>query len=430
MPAAPAVYGPPWRVTTDPRGVLFADPPAPGNCRSHLALAAFSPSLSVLVRGADRTDVERRARALAERGDGRAYVLQGAIQTAAGRWLWPVVVDRVATAKADPPDPLTRRGYALTVEELRGALQDAASPAERRALEAMLSDLDEDWGETGLDDVEAAVAAAGRPIESIGDDALFLAVGLGVIESTAASVAGLCQRAGGSGLPSVLTNAADRVARHIGRDGLAFVTDEYRRRMVGASRDARRVIAGGVRDGLGRVQIGRDLRSALHRQVVGRSEAYYRVVAGATVSRARSFGQMTGYRDAGIPTYTWEAVLDARTCDICRFLHGQTFPVADALARFDRSASNPNPEAAVNEFAWYRTVGGSQIDEGLRGGGAIFVSPRGEGPTVRVATVTATAVGTNDQRGAFRTHVGAARAGGTTVPPAHGGCRCTTIPTR
>lgn len=432
-----AVYGPPWRTVASPRDVLFADPPGPNNCAGHLALAAYSPNLRTLVRERDRKSVEARAYDLAVRGAGRAYILQGVIGTSSGRWLWPIATDVVELALADDEDeeledeghdPLTRAGFAMTVEELHADLMGAATPAERRAAEEALLELEaRDFAAMSEPERDLALEAIAGIIIGVAADATFLTEAAASLEAVAMSVTGAAIF--GSGGPSrVLSTLDSRLARRIGRDGLTFVTNEYRHRGRMWSRDARRIISRDARQGLGRVEIGRNLHAALAQRVSGRSEWYYRVVGSASVSRARSFGQVRGYSEAGYAEYQWEAMMDSRTCEICRFLHGQTFPVADTMGRFERALSNPDPEAGINEMPWYRVVGGTTTPEGFRMGGQIFVSPRGVGPTTLVADVRSSGVGQNDVRGTHRVHTPARESGGSPMPPAHGLCRCTTTP--
>lgn len=423
-----AVYGPPWRTVASSRDVLFADPPGPLGCASHLALAAFSPYLGELVRELSAEAVEKRARELAKAGDGVAFVLQGVIQTRSGAWLWPIAVDRIAVAKA-PPNPLTRTGFAVAVEQLQQGLVSVATPAEREAVRQALATLGRrPWPAMSAAELNEAIDGVAELVAEIPSDAAYVAEATATLEAAAMATGAASLVAGGPGVSRTLSVGAEAIARRIGRDGLTFVTNEYRHRGAMWSRDARAIISSGVREGLGRVDIGRDLTAALRDRVSGRSEWYYRVVASATTSRSRSFGSLSGYREAGFQYYQWEAFLDGRTCQICQFLHGQVFAVEPQLARYARASANPDPEAGVNEFPWYRVVGGTTSPEGLRVGGTIYVSPRGEGPTTPVAVVRESAAGRNDERGTFRELTSVREAGGTMVPPAHGLCRCTTIP--
>jgi uncharacterized protein YgfB (UPF0149 family) len=427
-----AVYGPPWRTVANPRDILAADPPGPNNCATgHLALAAYSPKLRTLVRETDRKAVEARAYDLAIRGESRAYVLQGVITTGSGRWLWPIATDVVELALADDDeledeerDPLTRAGFALTVEELHGDLLGSATPAERRAVDAAVDDLDRDWAEMSEGERDIALEAIGVIIAAVALDETFLLEAAGSLEAAAMSVSG-ASVLGSGGLSRVLSAGDAALARRIGRNGLAFVTNEYRHRSAMWSREARRIIGRDARVGLGRADIARNLHGALRDRVSGRSEWYYRVVGSTAVAQARSFGQLRGMQQAGLDWYVWEAVMDARTCDVCRFLHGQEFPVASSLQRMERALQNPDPEAGVNELPWYRVIGGTQLANGLRSGGQIVVQPRGQPPSAPIATIRTSGVGQNDVRGSFRIITPVLRSGGTPMPPAHGNCRCT-----
>jgi hypothetical protein len=63
---------------------------------------------------------------------------------------------------------------------------------------------------------------------------------------------------------------------------------------------------------------------------------------------------MSSYAEAGIRQYRIEPVLDEQTTNICRYLHGKTFSVADALRRFDRIEQLEDPEAIKQAMPWVR----------------------------------------------------------------------------
>ena len=100
---------------------------------------------------------------------------------------------------------------------------------------------------------------------------------------------------------------------------------------------------------------------------------------------------MSSYAEAGIRQYRIEAVLDEQTTNICRYLHGKTFSVADALRRFDRGieAARGPPRPSSRRMPWVRARPGSETGRtralNVDGGG---------GRTTTLAEVTRSAMGT------------------------------------
>jgi hypothetical protein len=212
-------------------------------------------------------------------------------------------------------------------------------------------------------------------------------------------------------------NALDqRVARHIVNAQGLFVRDEYGRRLDVFGREARRVVASGLERGLGRVDIAGELEAAARAALIDRAPFYWEVVASAFVGQGRSFAQVSSYAEAGVQRYRIEAVLDERTTHICRFLHGKTFAVADALRKFERAERLEQPEDIKRLLPWVR----ERLD-----GGMLMLTGAG----VAIAEVTRSGLGTHDDVGEFRPRLTDAQLGeaGLGFPPFHGLCRSTTL---
>jgi len=94
------------------------------------------------------------------------------------------------------------------------------------------------------------------------------------------------------------------------RDAAGFRSDQI-------TAAGRRVVQDGLKQGLGRNQIADNLAKQLPQawQKYGRN--YFRTVAAVSVNRARSYGEISGYTEAGIEQLEVQAVLDERTTDIC-----------------------------------------------------------------------------------------------------------------
>lgn len=407
-----AVIGPPWRAVREPSArTLAADPPTSVSCEGWVAV---SVSLGTVQRCGSRGEAMARATKLAAMGDGRAHLFKGSMRLSSGAWLFVRPEEVVETRKA--MNPLRRREFSRIIENLRQRLVDAAAGQEDKVLEEAGRNLNVDFSRMSRAEINALVDGVGQQIQAIGTSPTFTATVTSMLESEAVTV-GRRSRLVVDGAEPRFNVQDTRAVRRVGSDAASFVTDNYGKRKERWSTLSRRIIERDLGKGLGEDEIAGNLQRALRGRLQGRSQNYYRVVANAAVGRARSFGQLTSMRDAGIQAYEWSAAMDERTCPICAFLNGKVFPVNDALTRFQRAEQAPTPEAAVNEHPWYRVVGDD-----------IFVAPRGQGPTEHVATVQERP-NLPSSGGKFLTQRDVLAAGGTTNPPAHGLCRCTLIPT-
>lgn len=332
------------------------------------------------------------------------------------------VVHRVAVSKA--LDPLDPDDYLVIVDRLARAIKRAAGPVEARAVRAALRELDVDW--SGIDAAQrtAAVAAARDAIGRA--QGAFVAAVRRPLNDSGPRVFASTRIAVSADLPEGITisatlSARDRVAERLVRSSTAnFVRDEFGRRRDDLADLARETVARGVEQGLGRDEIARSLRSALGNRIV-RSEAYYRVVAGAFVNRARTFSQLLSFQEAGIDRYVFEAVLDEVTTDVCRFYHGQTFNVAAGISVMERTLASEDPEDIREISPWIRT--GRDAD----GNKELFFI-RGE-ERVRVARIERSAVGRRDDQGEFSRAMTPRQLerAGIPYPPLHGHCRSTIV---
>jgi hypothetical protein len=100
--------------------------------------------------------------------------------------------------------------------------------------------------------------------------------------------------------------------------------------------------------------------------------------------------------------------------DLCRFLHGKTFAVADALRRFEQVERLERPEDIKRLLPWVS----ERLDQLMRTRAG-----------VAIAEVTRSGLGTRDDVGEFRPRLSDERLGdvGLGFPPFHGLCRTTTL---
>lgn len=89
------------------------------------------------------------------------------------------------------------------------------------------------------------------------------------------------------------------------------------------TRQARGIVESGLKDGLGRNEIGRNLQRSLPKAWQGMGQRYFNTVAANAVSRGRSYSEVSGYIEVGIEALEVQAVVDERTTEICRCLDGQ-----------------------------------------------------------------------------------------------------------
>lgn len=107
-----------------------------------------------------------------------------------------------------------------------------------------------------------------------------------------------------------------------------------------------RHVSEGMQQGLGRKEIGSRLKSFFDTYVgvANKPESYWRGFAANGMNRARNFGLVQGYDDAGIKYLEVLAVMDERTSSICRNLNGKRYPVWSAVAQRDMMMFAENPE--------------------------------------------------------------------------------------
>ena len=219
-------------------------------------------------------------------------------------------------------------------------------------------------------------------------------------------------------------NALDRrIIKHLTESQANFVRDAYGRRNDAFGKEARRIVAEGLESGLGREDITRDLSRAAKKVIAGRGAFYWETVAGAFVANGRSFSQVSAFAEAGIQRYLIEAVLDERTTNTCRFLHGKTFSVGAALKRFDAIESLKQPEDVKSFQPWVR-----EARDPKTGRTVLYVKKGAR--RVPVTEVVRSGLGKKDDTGQYRRSVGdqALMDLGLGFPPWHGLCRSSCLP--
>lgn len=340
-------------------------------------------------------------------------------RAAADEILWRYL--RVPVHKAF--DLGSARGFDRAVGQLAALLSSKAADSDEAAVRAAVSVLDVDWSSTTASQrrtlIGRALEAAGRRTAGVprAVQAVYGDAATEVVQSTRDAA----RRGQGLAIAADFNALDERIVRHLRSSGANFVRDEYGRRHDAFGERARQIVAEGLEAGLGREDIARDLERAARDVIAGRGSFYWEVAAASFISRGRSFAQLSSYAEAGIDRYIIEAVLDERTTEICRFLHGKTFSVASGLRTFERVDAEPD---SIKELTpWVREA----VD--AESGRKVLFVERGD-ERIRITDVARSGVGTSDDRGEFARGLSERELAnlGIGFPPYHGLCRTNVVP--
>lgn len=111
-----------------------------------------------------------------------------------------------------------------------------------------------------------------------------------------------------------------------------------------------------IKNGLSRHDAGLFFRDTLGGAFSGETDSYWSLVADAITTRSRSFGSVEAFVKAGVTRYEVDAVIDHRTSEICEYMDGKQFEVADAVAVRDAMIAAPTPEDAKLIMPWAKPV--------------------------------------------------------------------------
>lgn len=318
----------------------------------------------------------------------------------------------------------TRKGFDRAVALFAAELSRISGEADANAVREVASVIDIDWRDTTPEQrrrlIARAVRAAGKVLAPVVTmiKVPFARTAESVVEATRRDSRQRQRLA-----ISADFNAIDRrIIQYVARSQGSFVRDEYGRRLEGFSQRARAVVAAGLEEGIASSDIVHDLELASYDQLVSRSQAYWNLIASSFVGQGRAFAQVSSYAEADVETYVVEAVLDEVTTPVCRFMHGKTFSVSQALARFDAVEQMDQPEDIKRLMPWIR-VGTDKTS-----GRALLYVNGAKGRTP-LAGVLSSGVGNRDDRGRFRTLAAGNSLGdvGIGMPPFHGNCRSTIL---
>lgn len=321
-------------------------------------------------------------------------------------------------------DPLAPDGFEALVRKLFGAMVGVVGPRDRRALQSVQTLLDVNWPHLSPAEREAALNAIGKGLGGIPNvvveqvDRVLAVQGPQIIAATKESAAAtfdLPIRPSFNLVDQRIIDAARTSQAH-------YIRNQYGARVEAASAKARDIVAKGLERGLDRYAIAEELKPAMEAIGVQRSVGYFGMIASVFAARARTWGTIAAFDEAGITSMEWVSQLDEATSDTCRFLDGKVFPVAAAKQRFEQVAAAPDPEAVVELQPW--VVAGKAKD----GSVALYYKQGGERRPI--AMVERSGVGAKDDRGEYSRAAATDKliAAGITSPPAHAHCRSLLAP--
>lgn len=333
---------------------------------------------------------------------------------------------RTAIQKAS--NPLDEDEFLLIVQELAQRLSKITAKVQRGHIIAALRAMRFDYTRlTGAEVAQVAravsVALSAIPQEALPQiaDTMLVTVSRTILDTRIAAAAIFSWD-----IRTSFTAVDERMTKVLGNIS-TWVLDEYGRRQSIVTGGIADTINRGIARGLRNEDITRELKAlTLGQYSKPRSDRYWHIVATNAVNRARMWGHLSSMDEAGVVNYQFEAVLDERTTDQCRTLHGTIFPVKDGLQAYARlaAAQEAGDTTAVERvfpFVRSRTLPNGEKE--------LYV-PSGNGGETRVATVVRSGMGRADDTGSVRDMLSPAQLAdiGAFMPPLHMSCRSTIVP--
>lgn len=309
-------------------------------------------------------------------------------------------------------NPNAKRDFLVISRRLRLAVQGLSARAEADALRDAIEALNVDWeniSDSAKDRVvDAARAALAKPGDYVAPKVaeVFVVHGKRIAQD---SKAGAKQQYKLQIEPS-LTETDNRVIEAVGESQGNFVRNRFGQVSQALSNTAKEVVTAGLEQGLGSQAIRDNIKEELGARAKDQSDAYWGMIAMTFANRARTYGNLSGYSNAGIDWFVFEAVMDERTSQVCEMMHGKRFQVARAINRYQKYERSDDPESIVDQSPWLRADSSRIFWRGS------------DGRDHRIATI--------DEGGGFSNVVSnqALERAGITTPPLHGNCRSTIVP--
>jgi hypothetical protein len=330
----------------------------------------------------------------------------------------------IEKAKKAPPNPLSAKGFDALVLDVMGELQDKGGTVEQKGIAKFLEKLNVKWDGLTPEQRSKVVAGAAKKYLAVTED--LVGIVPGALFKKGPGIVAATKEAAGKKFKLPIEpsfNVVDEWAvAHVAASAALYVTDANKTRVDAYSGLARGIISKGLKDGLDRKQIADMLEKEVGLASAGRTNAYWQMLASTYVSRARSFSVLSGFDEAGIDAFQFEAVLDEVTTEVCRFMHGQIFRTQSALKTYDNVSKASDPESVKELQPWVSTGKNAQGEQ------ALFYESGGKKRLV--AKVDQPGLGIADKRGTYTKAMSPKQlqARGMSTPPLHGHCRSTIVP--
>lgn len=151
---------------------------------------------------------------------------------------------------------------------------------------------------------------------------------------------------GHQSLPDILPSAINQLTVMVEDNGSELIRDAVRQAIETLEEEAKQQVL------VVKADSAFDLGTLLNAAVLGTGKAVMDVGANLTTSRLISYGFLAEAVEIGVTTYQINEVLDARTCPVCRIMHGRTFEVTSELGRVDQRLRTLDPQELKSMAPW------------------------------------------------------------------------------
>lgn len=322
-------------------------------------------------------------------------------------------------------NPLKRKDFITITNRLHDQLKRKALPPERKAVERALQKLDLDWVNLSPAQKNKAIDTFNQALAGLVPARLTAVPVLqGESKAIVAGTKTATIQKFKLGIDSSFTRKDQAVADSVAGMQANFITDNTGDIVDGTTAWVRKQVSDLAEEGLSSAAIAESLVVGVSAQTLGKASNYWHVVATAFVGRARTYEQLVAYSDAQIDYYTWESVLDERTTEVCRFMHGKRFSTQASMQRFRaaEAAVKAGGARGVKDTQPWVTV--TRNAEGKQ----LLVARTSKGTHV-LAQVDEPGYGEVDRIGSYSNaaDVPTLESFGVSTPPAHGMCRSTVV---
>lgn len=307
-------------------------------------------------------------------------------------------------------NPLVHDDFVVLCDRLNRGILRLVRPHEKVTMDAILQDLDVDWG--SLSDVSRAQVIETAKHRLLGLPALVIS---GLVTLLSERIGALVE----ASRRQVVDRYDLSVPREPGAEDIQaasslvalqglFVAEEYSRRAERLGAQIEEGAFAALAAGAGPVEVTAQVSEAVREGQRVRSDLYWAVVATVLLGYARSSVQIGAFSEAGVATYTFVSDLCATVSDICLYLNGRTFSVEKAAERLRQAEAAGDPNSFKLAHPW--------VSLGKREDGRDILFYRRGLERVTVAEI--------DSDGSFSAGMDTAQleAAGLSIPPLHAHC--------